>query len=298
MTGIQHRYLWPKGTVASDASAKAGLACLEKSGWDKQDVDLLIHCSVSRDFMEPATASVVHGKMGLGPTTQIYDLSNACLGFLNACSLASGLLEARQIRSALIVSGENGRPLLEGTLEHLLKGDHTRKSIKPHFASLTIGCGAVAALLTREHDAPHGATFLSGACRADTSGNQLCEGDSTGGDKLIMETDSEQLLVQGVALAKATFQDFLKEQAWSADTPDHIITHQVGAAHRKLLYETLELDLNKDISSFEQWGNVGSVSLPLTLSLAAEAGSIEKGQQLACLGIGSGINCMMMGLMW
>jgi 3-oxoacyl-[acyl-carrier-protein] synthase-3 len=72
----------------------------------------------------------------------------------------------------------------------------------------------------------------------------------------------------------------------------------VGAAHRKLLYETLELDLNKDISSFEQWGNVGSVSLPLTLSLAAEAGSIEKGQQLACLGIGSGINCMMMGLKW
>jgi 3-oxoacyl-[acyl-carrier-protein] synthase-3 len=297
MTGIEQRHLWPEGVLASDASAKAGLACLEKSGWDKNDIDLLIHCSVSRDFMEPATASIVHGKMGLGPKTQVYDLSNACLGFLNACSLASGLLEAGQIRSALIVSGENARPLIEGTVATLLKPDQTRKSIKPHFASLTIGCGAAAALLTSPKDAPKGASFLSGVCRADSSGSQLCEGDSKQ-QELLMETDSEQLLLQGTALAQATFAAFLKEQRWQADSPDHIITHQVGAAHRRLLYETLGLEPHKDHSSFEQWGNVGSASLPITLSLAQQEGRLEAGQHIALLGIGSGINCMMMALRW
>jgi 3-oxoacyl-[acyl-carrier-protein] synthase-3 len=298
MSGISERRLWPVGTLASDASAKAGNACLEKSGYDPRELDLLIHCSVSRDLMEPATASFVHHKMKLGHTTQVYDLSNACLGFMNACSLASGLIDAGQIKSALVVAGENGRPLIDGTLKHLLEKDHTRKSIKDQFASLTIGCGSVAGLVTHESLAPDGPRFIGGICRADTSGSELCQGGGDGSAHLQMQTDSEQLLKQGVDLAQETWRDFCDTLRWETNTPQHYITHQVGQAHRRLLYERLGLPLEKDFSSFEHFGNVGSVSLPLTLSLAQEAQHIKKGENIALLGIGSGINCMMMGMEW
>jgi 3-oxoacyl-[acyl-carrier-protein] synthase-3 len=85
---------------------------------------------------------------------------------------------------------------------------------------------------------------------------------------------------------------------WNRDTVTRTICHQVGAAHRKKLYEMLELDLAKDYSSFESYGNVGSVSLPATLSLAVEAGAVKDGDKVALLGIGSGINCMMLALEW
>jgi 3-oxoacyl-[acyl-carrier-protein] synthase III len=80
-------------------------------------VELFIHGAVSRDMLEPATASFAHRKIGLPATAQIFDLSNACLGFLNALTVAAGLIESGQIKCALVVAGENGRPLVEQTLQ-------------------------------------------------------------------------------------------------------------------------------------------------------------------------------------
>ena len=76
------------------------------------------------------------------------------------------------------------------------------------------------------------------------------------------------------------------------------ICHQVGATHRRKLYEMLELDPARDFSTFETLGNMGSVSLPATLALAVEAGAVKAGDRVALLGIGSGINCMMLALEW
>ena len=65
MTGIKSRRLWPDNFKPSQASAEAGAKLLQ-TGIDPQKVDLLIHCAVCRDRLEPATASYVHRLMGLG----------------------------------------------------------------------------------------------------------------------------------------------------------------------------------------------------------------------------------------
>jgi 3-oxoacyl-[acyl-carrier-protein] synthase-3 len=43
---------------------------------------------------------------------------------------------------------------------------------------------------------------------------------------------------------------------------------------------------------------VGSVSAPITLAMAMEKGVFGPGQKAALLGIGSGINCLMLGVEW
>ena len=121
MTGIRERRMWPAGTRPSDASAAAGRAVLAKSTLRAEQVELFIHAAVSRDMLEPATASFAHRKIGLPGTAQIFDVSNACLGFLNALTIAGGLIESGQVRCAMIVCGENGRPLVEQTLRTLLE---------------------------------------------------------------------------------------------------------------------------------------------------------------------------------
>jgi 3-oxoacyl-[acyl-carrier-protein] synthase-3 len=113
-----------------------------------------------------------------------------------------------------------------------------------------------------------------------------------------MQTDSEQLLIAGVGLARETWDSFMRETGWSAETTQRFICHQVGSVHRRKLYETLELDLAKDYSTFETLGNMGSASLPATLSLARDAGAIHQGDRVSLLGIGSGLNCLMLALEW
>jgi 3-oxoacyl-[acyl-carrier-protein] synthase-3 len=113
-----------------------------------------------------------------------------------------------------------------------------------------------------------------------------------------MQTDSEQLLAAGVSVAREAWADFKHETGWDESTPDRFICHQVGSAHRRKLYETLGIDLAKDVSTFEVLGNTGSAALPATLVHAVEQGWLREGQKAALLGIGSGINCMMLALDW
>jgi 3-oxoacyl-[acyl-carrier-protein] synthase III len=296
MTGIRARRMWPEGTRPSDASAAAGKAVLARSAVAVEEIELFIHAAVSRDMLEPATASFAHRKIGLPGSAQIFDVSNACLGFLNSLTVAAAMIEAGQIRCALVVAGENGRPLVEQTLRTLNEQSLSRNAIKPYFANLTIGSGAVGAVVChRSLVRGRAHRLLGGVARAATQHSELCQGDTHGAEALAMQTDSEQLLLAGVTLARDTWQVFAAEQG---ATFDRFICHQVGTAHRKKLYDTLGLDLAQDFSTFETLGNTGSVALPATLAVAVEAGAVREGQRVGLLGIGSGLNCLMLALEW
>lgn len=296
MTGIRERRMWPEGTRPSDASAAAGRAVLAQSTIGADQVQLFVHAAVSRDMLEPATASFAHRKIGLPASAQIFDVSNACLGFLNSLTIAAGLIESGQIRCAMIVSGENGRPLVEQTLRTLVERPLTRNEIKPFFANLTIGSGAVGAIVCHRSMVKGRAhRLLGGVARAATQHSELCQGDTHGAEALAMQTDSEQLLLAGVALARDTWADF---SAQHGKAFDRFVCHQVGSVHRRKLYETLGLDLAKDFSTFETLGNTGSVALPATLAAAVAAGAVGEGSRVGLLGIGSGLNCLMLALEW
>jgi 3-oxoacyl-[acyl-carrier-protein] synthase-3 len=300
MTGIQSRHFWEHEIRPSEASAEAGEKVLAKSKFGKDEIDLLIHSSVCRDCMEPATAAFVHGLLELSPNAQVLDVSNACLGFANAMSLAAGLIESGQIKRALIVSGENGKPLLENTIGRLLEEKHTRKTIKPLFANLTIGAGAAAAVLCHEDcmETPHG--YLRNAVvQADSEANKLCMGGTaSNGNGLEMATNAEALLKAGIKLAKNVWKQFCDEIKWTDKQVTRYICHQVGKTHQTQLFDALKLDKAKDFVTYPFLGNVGSVSLPATLAHAVEQGVVKSGDKLALLGIGSGLNCMMLGVEW
>lgn len=298
MTGIKERRFWDADFKASQASYLAGEKVLKKSQFNRDAIDLLVHSAVCRDRLEPATASYVHNLLGLANTVQIFDVSNACLGFLNAMTIAASMIESGQIERALICSGENGRPLVDNTIKALQNPELTRQTIKPYFANLTIGAGAVAAVLCRKDLIDGDALILhSASVASDTRHNQLCEGDASG-NALEMQTDSEALLEAGIKVAKMAWASFVKESGWTHETADRIFTHQVGKAHTRALFNALNLNMAKDYSTFEFLGNVGSVSCPITLAHAIENGAFAVGEKATLLGIGSGLSSLMMAIEW
>ncbi|MFT7677363.1 MAG: 3-oxoacyl-[acyl-carrier-protein] synthase III [Planctomycetota bacterium] len=300
MTGIRERRFWPEGTRPSEASTKAGLLALERSGVPADRIGMLVHSAVCRDFLEPSTASVVHAQLGLTSQCMAFDLSNACIGFANAMTMAGALIEARQIDAALIVTGEDGGPLVRETIEMLNRGcENDRRALKRAQASLTIGSGAAAMVLAHESIATSSSELLGGTSRSATQHYALCSGDfAQVGHRPLMETDSDALLKAGCSLAHETFAAFLEEQELSTESIDRIVTHQVSTKHKRALLEALGLSAEIDFPTVETWGNVGSMSLPGTLSLAVEEGVVKSGQLVCLQGIGSGLHSQMLAVRW
>ncbi len=298
MSGIAQRRFWPAGTYPSQISAQTVEKALHLAGVDRGMVGALVHGSVCRDYLEPATACAVHQRLGLAHGCLIYDVSNACLGLLNGLVQVANMIELGQIRAGVVVGTEDSRALVESTIARL-NGDEslTRTDVKLAFASLTIGSASAAIVLTDRRISRTGNRLLGGVARSYTGHCRLCQGGKPGQAELLMWTDAEALLHEGVRAARVTYGEFLNHLGWQAGVTK-VFSHQVGKAHRKLLLEELGLKLGIDYPSLEQFGNTGSAALPLTAALGVEHGHLRQGDRLGLLGIGSGINVLMLGVDW
>jgi 3-oxoacyl-[acyl-carrier-protein] synthase-3 len=296
MTGIRERRFFPPGTRPSTVSIQSGQKAIDASGIDERFFGAVIHGSVCRDFLEPATACSVHHGLKLPDAAMIYDVSNACLGLLNGMVQVANMIELGQIRAGLVVGTECGRQLVENTIAQLNKDlSLTRESVKNSIASLTIGSASVAVVLCDEELSKKGNRLTTATVRCDTSQHYLCQ---SRGLETFMQTDSEELLRRGVAAGAETFEQFLASAGWERDEIDRTFCHQVGVAHRKLMFEALGLNPVNDFTTVETLGNTGAVALPITMALGADQGRIKAGDRVAMLGIGSGINCLMLAAEW
>jgi 3-oxoacyl-[acyl-carrier-protein] synthase III len=131
---------------------------------------------------------------------------------------------------------------------------------------------------------------------------ELCQGGQANGSasqgQVLMATDSETLMREGVAAAQTAFAAFLEEMRWQPGDIQKTFCHQVGRAHHRLLFESLGLDQRIDLSTFEYLGNTGAAALPTAASLGIESGHVQPGDRVALQGIGSGINVTILGLEW
>lgn len=296
MSGIVERRFWPPGMPPSEKSVETAEKAIRLAGLEKRHLGALIHGSVCRDYLEPATACGVHHRLGLPAECMVYDVSNACLGLLNGMVQVANMIELGQILAGVVVGTESSRSLVEATIERLNNDTSlTRNDIKLAVASLTIGSGSAAFVLVDRELSRTGNRLLGGVARTNTDGCRLCQSE---GLREIMHTDSETLMHEGVAVAKEAFAEFLECMQWRAEDVHKTFCHQVGRAHRRLMLEAFGLKPAVDYSTLEFLGNTGAVALPITAALGIENGHVEKDDHVALLGIGSGINVVMLGVDW
>lgn len=303
MTGIAERRIWLPGKGIGEQSTSTAESLIRTTGIDPKLIGAVIHGSVCRDYLEPATVCDVHRHLKLSPDCSIFDVSNACLGIMTGIVQIANMIELGQIKAGIAVGTESSRSLMESTIAHLNSDlSITRKSIKGAFASLTIGSGSAAVLLTHKDISPTQNRLLGGVARCASEFSHLCrsETDRSGGDAMspLMETDSEMLMHEGIKAAGLAFEQFLETTGLTRKNIDRTFCHQVGRIHQQLLFETLGLELPINFSSLEYLGNTGSAALPTAAAIGTECGFARSGDRIALMGIGSGINVMMLGLEW
>ena len=293
IAGIQARRLWDEGMQASDAATLAGVKALADAGIDPDKIGLLVNTSVSRDYLEPSTASIVSGNLGLGEMCQNFDVANACLAFLNGMDIASRMIERGEIDYALVVDGETANLAYEKTLERMGASDLTEVQFRNEMATLTLGSGAAAMVLARAELAPGAPRYRGGVTRAATQFNSLCRGNL---DRMV--TDTRMLLIEGMKLAQKTFLAAKVALGWVVEELDEFVIHQVSQVHTQAFIQAFGIDPKKVLTIFGEHGNIGPASVPIVLSKLRELGRLKKGDRVALLGIGSGLNCSMAEVVW
>ena len=236
---------------------------------------------------------MVHGDLGLPSTCMNFDVGNACLAFLNGLALVADQIERGEIRAGIVVDCESSRDVTEATIRRLLQPGTTPESFRQQFATLTLGSGAVAAVLVHRSLSKAGHRITGHVSLADTRFSRMCLGRPTE-----MVTDLKRLMSAGIELATNTWRLACRTFGWTAQNVDLFICHQVGSTHHHALFQKLGLDVDRSFLTFPFLGNVGPASVPLTLALARDRGCLRPGQRAALMGIGSGLNCSMMEVLW
>jgi len=293
IAGIHARRLWDGPMLASDAATLAARKAMDDAGIDSSKVGLLVNTSVSRDYLEPSTASIVSGNLGLTEHCQNFDVANACLAFINGMDIAARMIERGEIEYALVVDGETADLAYEKTLERLTSPDATEEQFRNELATLTLGCGAAAMVMARAELVPAAPRYRGGVTRAATEWNGLCRGNL---DRMV--TDTRLLLIEGLKLAQKTFVAAKQALGWVVEELDEFVIHQVSQVHTQAFVKAFGIDPKKVLTIFAEHGNIGPASVPIVLSKLREMGRLKKGDRVALLGIGSGLNCSMAEVVW
>jgi acyl-CoA:acyl-CoA alkyltransferase len=301
ITGIRERRYWDPGAALSAGAARAGRKALEAAGLPRERIGMLIYGAVCRENLEPATACAVADALRLPPACQVYDVSNACLGVLNGMVQVANAIELGQIEAGLVVACESAREIVDLT-------DRAAAAGEAHGGPAQDDRHPDRRLRRRRRPAGGGRPRAPWApadrrCHPQRprAPSPLHLGPATGIAESaghMAETDSAGVLQHGVALGIETFRDFRRALALGPDQPEKIICHQVGATHQRTLLEAIGVPAERDFTTFRHLGNIGTVSLPITAAIAEERGFLAPGDSVGLLGIGSGLNCLMLGVRW
>jgi 3-oxoacyl-[acyl-carrier-protein] synthase-3 len=276
-TGIRQRYHLAPGQVTSDLAAEAGAQALARAGLAPTDVDLLIVATDTPDQLSPATAAVVQHKLG-ARKAGVFDLNNACAGFVTALDLASRNLSANpELRHVLVIGAYGMSRFL----------DWTDKATATLFAD---GAGAVVLSPSAEPGLLASTLWADGSLW-DAMG--IYEGGTSrpaGG-----EVHPHVQFVKKFPRSYNTehWPRMLRETAAKAAVPlDRVALFVFTQLNLRTIEEvmvTLGQPLKRAHWVMDKWGYTGSGCIPMTLDDAVEQGKLSPGDVVAFCASGGGV---------
>jgi len=286
-TGVFERRTAGKTHNVIDMSLLAcGRAFEAAQGIGPADIDLIVYCGISRFYVEPATASVLHAHLKL-ERAAAFDISDACLGFIDGWFVADAMIAAGRANTALIVAAETLSRFSDLSVTAVKEG----AGLAQHLASLTLGDGAAAAIITRRTQAGRG--LHVGLRETHSEHHHLC---IIRDDRQPMLSQSNRLLGAGLGHFSSAADAVLQATGWQSADLDLAVPHQASAATIESGRRRLGLPADRVASTLERFGNMASVAVPFALADAIEQGRVGSGSRVLLAGFGSGLGIGMMSL--
>jgi 3-oxoacyl-[acyl-carrier-protein] synthase III len=293
-TGVLERRLYAADADPEPIAARVAMQALARCGLRGHDVGAVYSASIDHRYFEPSAAHLVAQAMGGAPQAQLLDVRNACLGFVDAVSLAADRLEVGAIDVAVIVAAEAGG--MRRTIETSMATALARGVLEPvDWVPLTMGCGAVAWVLGAASSFKGVASVDGFLTHNQTEHTMVCSGRIGDDGALQVNANGAAILRYGTPLVVGALRA-AQEQAGAS--VGQVFLHQVGSAFTAAISNKLGLAIDERTLVFPKLGNTGPVGLPFAVARAADAGWLTPGAPLSLLGGASGLSAAYLGLTW
>lgn len=286
--GAVTRFHRAPGERALDVGVAAGRKALEHSGVAADEIDLLIYVGVARGFLEPATANVFQAELGLHRAT-CFDILDACASWLRGVDIARHFLQVGTYRRIMILNCECN--CAEWTRYDFESCD----DISHLGAGLTVGEAATATILERDS----GATDYYINFETTGAHHNLCQIPlpsvrqfSTNG--VGRDHPSNRFFAYAAPLNRVAIQQLVRQYEsdhhLDRSPPDIVFGHAPSVPSVETVFKILKLDRSALVETFPQYGNTVSASIPLAISLASRAGTLQRGMKVLVLMASAGVS--------
>ncbi|TVR60279.1 MAG: ketoacyl-ACP synthase III [Gemmatimonadales bacterium] len=290
--GIRERRWCGPDESAADLADGAARRALEAAGLTPEDVDLLVVSTDTPEYVSPATASVLHGRLGLPFTTGAFDVNAACAGFVVALDLAAKYLQADpRLRRILVVA-------VYAMTKYVDPADKKTVTIFADGAgAVVVGRGSAPGILASEFRADGSLSDGLGVFAGATAEPITSEVLETGGRhrlRFVKKYPPEVNLEGWPRLVR----ELLAPLDRRVDEVDLWLWTQVNLSTIRLVMEALGEPMEKAHTVMGEWGYTGSACLPMALDSAVRAGRVAPGDLVVLTGSGAGLAMGSVALLW
>jgi 3-oxoacyl-[acyl-carrier-protein] synthase-3 len=289
-SGVYQRHIAGRNETAYDLSVKACDKLFQTN--DKNDIDGIIYCTQSPDYIMPSNSFLLHNYLNLKNRVFAYDFNHACTGYIYCLAMANAFVKAGMAKSILLINADTYS-------KYINRKDRSTRVL--------FGDGA-AATIVKESNEKKGITDIelgsfgssynkfwipAGGLRLPKSDSTSIEIEDSGGN--IRTQNDIEMDGFGVwsfinSVVPKQVERLLKRNNVEKTDIDQFIFHQASKMTLKSIMRLMKLKEEQVFINIHNIGNTVSASIPIALRDAIDQGKIDNGSTLILSGFGVGLS--------
>jgi 3-oxoacyl-[acyl-carrier-protein] synthase-3 len=289
-TGIKQRRNAKSGTCTSDLAVELCNYIFQKTGISKDDIDVLVFVSQSRDYILPNTACIIQNRVGLSKKCMSFDVPLGCSGYTYGLTILSSIISAAggSMKRGILIAGDvsSGDMNYRDKTTYPLFGDAASATIVEYDAECAM---PIYNNLQTDGSGFDSLIIPAGAARNKFTNESLIEREFSPGvwrNAKNVYLDGLKIFEFTIAEVADNITELLKKVPLNIENIDYYFLHQAN----KLMNETIRKQLRVKPEyvpySLNEFGNTSSASIPLTIVCRAGNNIQNKTCVLAGFGVG------------
>jgi 3-oxoacyl-[acyl-carrier-protein] synthase-3 len=265
-TGIENRRIAGKGVTTSDLCFEAAQKLLAELNWNKNEIEIIVFVSQSRDYFLPATAIILQDRLGIPTTCLAYDIGLGCSGYVYGLANISSMMTTAKLKKGLLLVGDissfslnkkdkSTYPLFgdAGTATAL---EYDEKADKMDFNLRSDGTGAKAIIIE------------DGGLRNPLTEDSYKEVEIDKGiirNRRNLSLDGLEVFNFSLREVAPNINELFQYNSTDISDYDHFVFHQANKLMNESIRKKLKIEPEKVPYSLKKYGNTSSASIPLTI---------------------------------